>query len=700
MKHEANEEGNSALEVVEFAQLDTSFAVNPKDEGTVRRKYMTVLAQRRPTTDHLSDCEVLAVHNTEGDLFALKRLRPLPTDTDPLSRRGREAALFEEYRTMLAVSSLRGFPRVYGYGVTRAGDPAILMEWIPGKTLLAAERAHDLPLCEDGNGCTGHAVAALALGALQTLVSTSCLDGTFIHRDISPRNIMVLSANGDSGDVLDLRLIDLGSSIFMSRTEATFTRTMDVWRAATPEYAPPEMLALDDRSYIEARRSPSIDVYALASVLYEMYGGRTPFRLSEHPGGSAFKIKTSHAPEPLVPHIDADQPLIDALMPCLSASPHDRPSASELFRGIAAWQEKTTGHAIELVREQAPKVDGKAHLESGYVSAYAPSVPIAGPTTPAGEKGTAAPQASEDKIVISRRSLLIGAGCAVGAAALGIAAYRTQLFGALAEHGLNDSSWDELSKVARKIANAGDSKEALSLAVKYGIARKDGSIAGNLTKDIELQDGTKATVRIVGYHHDDRSDGKGKAGLTFAFRAPVAARNMSDAKMAQGGWKDCDMRAWLNDDFLAMLPEELSSVIVPVSKLTNNAGATRSADSVTATKDSVWLFSMAELGGTRTTASFSKGYGYLAGIINAEGTQYRYWKDRKVSTNARANGATAERWKGSKCYWWTRSPSPDCSEDDGQTWFNRVGPSGDVFRFAVAATGDDNDSTVLPGFAI
>lgn len=177
MKHEANEEGNSALEVVEFAQLDTSFAVNPKDEGTVRRKYMTMLAQRRPATDHLSDCEVLAVHNTEGDLFALKRLRPLPTDTDPLSRRGREAALFEEYRTMLAVSSLRGFPRVYGYGVTRAGDPAILMEWIPGKTLLAAERAHDLPLCEDGSGCTGHAVAALALGALQTLVSTSCLDG-------------------------------------------------------------------------------------------------------------------------------------------------------------------------------------------------------------------------------------------------------------------------------------------------------------------------------------------------------------------------------------------------------------------------------------------------------------------------------------------------------------------------------------------
>lgn len=110
MKHEANEEGSSALEVVEFAQLDTSFAVNPKDEGTVRRKYMTVLAQRRPATDHLSDCEVLAAHNTEGDLFALKRLRPLPTDTDPLSRRGREAALFEEYRTMLR-SPLSGASR-------------------------------------------------------------------------------------------------------------------------------------------------------------------------------------------------------------------------------------------------------------------------------------------------------------------------------------------------------------------------------------------------------------------------------------------------------------------------------------------------------------------------------------------------------------------------------------------------------------
>lgn len=107
---------------------------------------------------------------------------------------------------------------------------------------------------------------------------------------------------------------------------------------------------------------------------------------------------------------------------------------------------------------------------------------------------------------------------------------------------------------------------------------------------------------------------------------------------------------------------------------------------------------MAELGGTRAAATFSTGYGYLAGIVNAEGGQYEYWKNQDVSIAASMNDATRRQWNGTSCYWWTRSPSPGCSEDDGQTWFGRAGPNGDVFSFATAATGDENVSCVLPGF--
>ena len=122
----------ASMEIIKFEQFDTSFAVNPSDEGNVRRRFMTLLAPNAQKPSRLADCEVLHVQNTEGEWFALKRLQSLPTDVDPFARRGREAALFEEYRNQLAVSHLQGFPRVYGYGVTLEGDPGILMEWIDG----------------------------------------------------------------------------------------------------------------------------------------------------------------------------------------------------------------------------------------------------------------------------------------------------------------------------------------------------------------------------------------------------------------------------------------------------------------------------------------------------------------------------------------------------------------------------------------
>ena len=687
------------LEVVEFAQLDTSFPVSPKDEGEVRRRYMTMLVRPRAAGARLADCEVLEATNTEGERFALKRLRPLPTDTDPFSRRGREAALFEEYRNQLAVSQLKGFPRALGYGVTREGDPAILMVWVEGDTLLEAERRGGLPQAKGGAGCTGLAVAALGLGVLSVLASTRCLDGTFVHRDLSSRNIMLLPRGGVPSEVMDLRLVDLGSSIFLSGSEATFTRTMDVWRYATPEYAPPEMLALDDRRYIEARRSPSIDVYALGSVLFEAYAGRTPFSLSERPGADAFALKAAGAPEAPRPHEPEDRPLVDAIMSCLEPEQRRRPSVTELFERIATWQGRACGRTVTLAVPPAPAPGGTSRLRSGYVSAYAtPALPKAGDA--AGGAGAPREGARKDLVVLSRRSLLVGAACAAGAGALGIAAWRTRLFGLASGSGLNRTSWEELASVAEEVSRTHSEDDALAVARAHGLVDADGSIADGRAKDLELLDGTRATVQLVGVYHDERADGSGRAGLTFAFAEPVSARAMSGSAMPSGGWEQCEMRSWLNADLLALLPDDLRPLVVPVSKLTNNEGATRSASSVTATQDSLWLFSMAELGGTRQAATFAAGYGYLADIIGAEGEQYRYWRDLNVSTEASSNDATQRSWDGSPCYWWTRSPSPDCSEDDGQTWFNRVGPNGDVFHFAVAATGDDEVSAVLPGFCL
>ena len=57
---------------------------------------------------------------------------------------------------------------------------------------------------------------------------------------------------------------------------------------------------------------------------------------------------------------------------------------------------------------------------------------------------------------------------------------------------------------------------------------------------------------------------------------------------------DRQMRAYLNGDWRAQLPEDLDAAIVPVDKLTNNVGETQDVSAVTATSDSLWLFSVAE----------------------------------------------------------------------------------------------------------
>ena len=124
--------------------------------------------------------------------------------------------------------------------------------------------------------------------------------------------------------------VDLGSSS-IEREDASFTMRNDVWRNGTPEYAAPEMLTRDVPGVAELRRSPSVDVYALCSVLYEMYSGRTPFDVASSPLASPYALKTEGEPAPLEPACPEDEPLVEAITAGIHArqgSARTRPSCS------------------------------------------------------------------------------------------------------------------------------------------------------------------------------------------------------------------------------------------------------------------------------------------------------------------------------------------------------------------------------------
>ena len=280
--------------------------------------------------------------NTAGEVFAIKRLRNLDGSDERIAA-GMRAVLFEEYRNQLTVSHLKGFPRVYGYG-TSAGEPLIVMEWVEGSTLkhITPQLPH-----EDG-GVRGDAVAAIGVAVLSILNNVRHLDTGVAHRDISPRNIVIATSERSLQDQLatldfDIRLIDFGSSTALNPIDPTFTVRADVWRGGTPEYAPPEMLTHDIAGIETRRLSPTVDIYALSSVLYELYCGHTPFNLQALGTASPYRVKTETAFEMPRARTAADEALVSIIVAGLAVDQERRPSVEQMLDLLRRWQSSELG---------------------------------------------------------------------------------------------------------------------------------------------------------------------------------------------------------------------------------------------------------------------------------------------------------------------------------------------------------------------
>lgn len=213
-----------------------------------------------------------------------------------------QMAFREEYACHLALSGFRGFPRLYGRGMVE-GHPTIVMEWVEGVTLSRARWT----LALDGEGRVAPLAAArMGRDLFDLLCRMSLVGEGYVHRDISPANVMIRTESDDVAiqaeeGSFDLCLIDFGSSSpgWVESGDTSFTGSYSVVRRATADYAPPEMLS-DDLEHLNAlRRSPAVDVYEAASVVYELLGGRVPFDLHGEDGEvvSPYRTKAAGAPQ-------------------------------------------------------------------------------------------------------------------------------------------------------------------------------------------------------------------------------------------------------------------------------------------------------------------------------------------------------------------------------------------------------------------
>ena len=691
---------DSTTVLFQLESFDTAAPVNPADEEFAKRRFMTLIV-KADRSSHGNTGLVLQAHNTSNERFAVKVLadntlmRALGTNTpsrtadESAMHLANTAALFEEYRNLCRVSHLRGFPHVYGYG-TCQGEPLILMEWIEGTSLDKA--ASMLP--HDGEGVTCAATASVGCAVLGTLLSTQNLETPLVHRDLSPANIMFRTNElGIDEQVQALAfkpcLVDMGSSVPALGSD-TLTQRADIWRYATPAYAAPEMLTRDIPNIAELRRSPSVDVYAIASILYELYSGHTPFRAARHQAhevSSYYLLKTQNEPEPLVAHKGDDQAFADLIMSCLVTDQASRPSEREFYEGLLAFAPDLDESAASTpgLSHQPINIDAGAHLKIDV----------------AGERARALlEQARRD--AITRRRFIIG-GVVAAVAGLGAIGAATHGFG-IPDYldgirgSLDDYTWDQLQEISLKIKAARSNAEARKIAKRYHLLHDDGHIPYPCTKRVTLTNGLEVGAQLVGIRHDELLDGTGKAGLTFMFDAGIAERDAA-AEPSSAGWADCELREWLDGDGLKLLPNELRALIKSVKKISNNVGAARSASCLSELPATLWLPAMVELCGNQPPESFTEDFHYLADIYNGEAKEYQLFRELKVSPYT-TNEMLVRQWKGKDACWWERTASPDTSESEGTLYMNRVGHDGDVFTYATPASKPNKRTCVIPGFCI
>jgi serine/threonine-protein kinase len=163
-----------------------------------------------------------------------------------------------------------------------------------------------------------------------------------IHRDVKPENILLDQASSPGpGGAPRAKLSDFG----IARLVDAPRRTRATRIIGTPDYLAPEIIeGLEPRA--------AVDIYALATVLYELLAGFTPFG-----GGHTGAVLRRHVTESVPPLPGLPEPLWKVLAQCLAKAPASRLRAAELAAGLRDLLPGLAGlPALHIAHPDAPPV--------------------------------------------------------------------------------------------------------------------------------------------------------------------------------------------------------------------------------------------------------------------------------------------------------------------------------------------------------
>ncbi|HEV3201789.1 MAG TPA: protein kinase [Bryobacteraceae bacterium] len=156
---------------------------------------------------------------------------------------------FETERQLLASLNHNHITRLLDGGVSSAGDPYLVTEFVEGETIDRYCDERKLPL-----------EARLRIFLQVCDAVEYAHRNLIVHRDLKPGNILV---NVEGA----VKLLDFGTAaITQANSDVTVTRA----RMLTPRYASPEQLRGE-------RLNTATDIFSLGVVLYELLTGAWPF---------------------------------------------------------------------------------------------------------------------------------------------------------------------------------------------------------------------------------------------------------------------------------------------------------------------------------------------------------------------------------------------------------------------------------------
>ena len=196
-------------------------------------------------------------------------------------------------------------------------------------------------------------------------------------------------------------------------------------------------------------------------------------------------------------------------------------------------------------------------------------------------------------------------------------------------------------KISDPVTFATDSWATIQNAVQTGNTSKYN--VGD-TKEVDLGSFGTRTVRISNMSACTTETSETACGFVVEFADAVAEREFNSTETNVGGWKDSEMRTYINSTIYNALPSELQGVIT-TTKVISGHGST-AGETNFETQDKLYLLSVKEVYGETEYDT-----------LDTETKQLDFYKNNGTTTSNYSAAGKGRAVNSTNNLWWLRTPN-------------------------------------------